>query len=175
MGGERESVIDDAPKSRKKPSGSPCSKEDAVVGGDDGSKGAVVGGPPGVATESGWGEAAQLVADFNAAMLANTDRPPGLGGQVIRLHENKKDGAFHFHVDAEGIKAVVPVTEMWVAWDRIKNLGKFTYVDADNKTILTVVVAVNAKGVVDAYTNVKPITTGSYYQRIAYSVTPPGA
>lgn len=60
-----------------------------------------------------------------------------VAGQRLRFHESA--GQVHFHDDALGLKAAVPVADWWKAWDKLRTmLSKWEYVDTTNDTVLTV-------------------------------------
>lgn len=160
MGGEREEVIDD--QSRKKAGGGqprrvsgeaaagtmvqgggkPLPKDTGGVSVPDAHGGGTGGiASPARALLAALEEARRSVADGDAV-------PPGLGGQSIRCHEAK--GQIHFHADDDGIKAGVPVAEVWSAWRRLQHLDKFTYLDAENGTLLTIL----------SYLDADPVTNG---------------
>ncbi len=86
--------------------------------------------------------ARQLLTEIGLAVLAGVQANPGQSVQKIRGH--RVDGDIHFHADVEGFKAVVPFAELWVAWRRLQHLGTFPWLDHENKTLLTIVVRLQA-------------------------------
>ncbi len=146
MGGANEHTIDQEPRAS---GGQPRRRS----GSDDAGKVIQSGGPnrtsaplhdaTGAAVPDSSTPARTLLADFDAADLANLDArngaPPGLAGQSVRVHENTGEGRYHFHADQDGLKAAVPTADMWSAWRRLQHLGKFVYLDTENHTLLTIV------------------------------------
>lgn len=66
-------------------------------------------------------------------------KPRPRGKQEIRIHES--GGDIHFHDDAAGLKAAVPVAQWWKAWAGLKSGdGDWTFVDTANSTLLAVAI-----------------------------------
>ena len=60
------------------------------------------------------------------------------GNQAVRIHES--GGCVHFHVDAENLKASMPVATWFSAWERLSTQipSIFRFYDTEKKTVLTV-------------------------------------
>lgn len=78
--------------------------------------------------------------------------------QKIRFHENK--GEVHFHDDDNSLKAAVPVTTWFTAMNQIRQLKKWSYLDAANKTLLRVKPDKGGKRV-DVVISVRPANVGA--------------
>jgi hypothetical protein len=103
---------------------------------------------------AGLSQAQLLIRALEAAHAAGTSPPPGLGGQKIRMHESK--GQIHFHADDDGLKAGVPVADIWGGWQRLLHLDTFKYIDTEFNTILVICTRLEAGDVVEAYINLAP-------------------
>lgn len=97
--------------------------------------------------------------------------------QHVRIHENK--GEVHFHVDAEQLKAAVPVAAWYEAWDELSCMpGKtFRYSDEANGTVLTVESAligggINQPDTLDAKIRVEKITIGNTFKELSKFTKP---
>jgi len=78
--------------------------------------------------------------------------------QTIRIHES--GGEVHFHNDAAGLKAVVPVTAWWAAWDKLKSLqiSNWSYLDKAN-AIMVEVSTYEKDGKLDANVSLDLVST----------------
>lgn len=157
MGGEREETVGEKPKRGR--SGGRGGAE-TVQGGPSRPE-ASPPGPRLAAGEGGEGQgqaglspAQRLVLALEEARGAGNAPPVALGGQKIRMHES--GGQIHFHDDAAGLKAGVPVGEMWGAWQRLLHLGAWTYLDSEHGTLLAVCSRLEAGDVVECYISLAP-------------------
>lgn len=87
--------------------------------------------------------AAGTVAPLDEGGVPVPGRPPGLGGQPLRIHQN--GGEVHFHADADGLKAAVPKADMWAIWNELQHLGRRQYLDRVSGTLLTLVTRLTTK------------------------------
>ena len=97
------------------------------------------------------------------------------GTTTIRFHEDPDTSQVHFHDDAAGIKAGVPVATWWDAWRRIEQAGNtgqpftWTYHDSTNKTLLTVTSGVNnftTPPTFEVLLTVTPVQQGPTFQKL---------
>jgi hypothetical protein len=88
----------------------------------------------------------------------------GTSGQRLRYHENA--GEVHFHDDAIGLKAAVPVAEWWKAWEKLKaQPERWEWVDAKNNTYLVVETQIvgDPPGI-EAFTSLTNLVVGPNFQ-----------
>lgn len=71
--------------------------------------------------------------------VSKTETQGSVTGMAGKLRFHESAGQVHFHDDALGLKAAIPVAEWWKAWEKLK-VGPFHWVwsDAAHDTILTV-------------------------------------
>lgn len=72
----------------------------------------------------------------------------------LRMHEN--NGEIHFHDDAGGVKAAVPVADMWAAWTKLQHGGYWQFVDENNHSILAILVEFDERNQVEAFIDLQP-------------------
>jgi hypothetical protein len=96
-------------------------------------------------------------------------------GQEVRVHEDPDTRQIHFHVDAEGLKAAVPV-KTWVRlWlDLVAATGpvrRLRHEDPAHGTVLEIAVTLGADGPgadeLEAAVAVRPLKVGPAYRALA--------
>ena len=92
-----------------------------------------------------------------AAAAGNLQSTIVQGTQTIRVHENKKEKAIHFHVDAEKLKTAVPPAKLYEEGKKIQAGGNWPFIDHKNKTIMTITVAHDNQGNVEAAIHIVPL------------------
>lgn len=119
-------------------------------------------------------------------------KPPEKGGpgtiigqvQKLRFHRTTDNKEIHFHDDKAKLKVAIPAVEWWVAWERVlknPNAGSdekpWTWVDAKNKTMITLTVKVvqprrprNAEvappPIIDIYPTLTKVEFGEVFQKL---------
>jgi hypothetical protein len=109
---------------------------------------------PGVGSDSGDApsDPHQILLDavyHTNPALGRAGALPGWARQDVRVHANDARKEVHFHVDAEKLKAAIPVAEFVSVYHSALRLTPRTFVDWKRKTLAAVVPVVEADGEVE--------------------------
>jgi hypothetical protein len=87
----------------------------------------------------------------------------------LRIHESA--GEVHFHDDVAKLKAAVPVSTWFKAWDKVSSQPQsWQFVDQKNKTVLTIDTKLEA-GNLEADVTLSPLTVGTNFCALAKFTT----
>jgi hypothetical protein len=84
-------------------------------------------------------------------------------GKYIRFHEN--NGEIHFHDDDNKLKVAMPVATWFAAWSNLaKNMGEWSYIDAERKTMFSINVFMKKK--VQVNVNIKKVEFDNIFEKL---------
>jgi hypothetical protein len=84
--------------------------------------------------------------------------------QEIRQHVN--NGECHWHVDAEGLKAAIPVADWTVMARQLKRMETIEYVDIANKSRIVFTPYINADKVLSIAIGVEGIEVSDHFDKV---------